>query len=107
MKKKEMIQVRLESFRHELLDSSYKKIITVLQNVPLESISLASLPTTNRIFCVLRSPHVDKDSREHFEIRTHKRVLTIVYNTEFDVVGLLSKTSLPSGVTYRIAFKDL
>jgi small subunit ribosomal protein S10 len=107
MENKEKLQIRLESFRHELLDSSYKKIITVLQNVPLDSISLVTLPTTNRIFCVLRSPHVDKDSREHFEIRTHKRVLTVVANVESDVVGLLRKTSLPSGVTYKIEFKNL
>jgi small subunit ribosomal protein S10 len=76
------IRVRLESFDHELLVSSCQKIVNILQNTPLNSIGVVTLPTRKRIYCVLRSPHVDKDSREHFEIRIHKRILEIYYDSE-------------------------
>ena len=96
------IRVRLESFNHELLNSSCQKIVDILQNSDLNSIGLVSLPTKRRIYCVLRSPHVDKDSREHFEIRVHKRILEIYYDSEVPVFDLLSEADLPSGVFYRI-----
>jgi small subunit ribosomal protein S10 len=96
------IRVRLESFNHELLNSSCKKIVEILQNTPLNSIGVVALPTKRRIYCVLRSPHVDKDSREHFEIRVHKRILEIYYDSEVPIVDLLSEADLPPGVFYRI-----
>ena len=96
------IRVRLESFNHELLNSSCKKIVEILQNTPLDSIGVVALPTKRRIYCVLRSPHVDKDSREHFEIRVHKRILEIYYDSELPIFDLLSKADLPPGVFYRI-----
>ena len=96
------IRVRLESFNHELLVSSCQKIVTILQTTPLNSIGVVTLPTRRRIYCVLRSPHVDKDSREHFEIRVHKRILEIYYNPEVPVFDILAKTDLPSGVFYRL-----
>jgi len=96
------IRVRLESFDHELLVSSCQKMINILQNTPLKSIGVVPLPTKKRIYCVLRSPHVDKDSREHFEIRIHKRILEIYYDSEVPVFDLLSKADLPSGVFYRL-----
>jgi small subunit ribosomal protein S10 len=96
------IRVRLESFNHELLNLSCKKIVEILQNTPLDSIGVVSLPTKRRIYCVLRSPHVDKDSREHFEIRVHKRILEIYYDAEVPIFDLLSEADLPPGVFYRI-----
>jgi len=96
------IRVRLESFDHELLVSSCQKIVHILQNTPLNSIGVVTLPTKKRIYCVLRSPHVDKDSREHFEIRIHKRILEIYYDSEIPIVDLLSKADVPSGVFYRL-----
>ena len=96
------IRVRLESFDHELLVSSCQKIVNILQNTPLNSIGVVTLPTRRRIYCVLRSPHVDKDSREHFEIRVHKRILEIYYDLEVPIFDLLSKADLPSGVFYRL-----
>lgn len=96
------IRVRLESFDHELLVSSCQKIINVLQNTQLKSIGVVTLPTKKRIYCVLRSPHVDKDAREHFEIRVHKRILEIYYYSEVPIFDLLSKADLPSGVFYRL-----
>ena len=96
------IRVRLESFNHQLLNSSCKKIVEILQNTPLDSIGVVALPTKRRIYCVLRSPHVDKDSREHFEIRVHKRILEIYYDAEVPIFDLLSEADLPPGVFYRI-----
>nr|YP_009687972.1 ribosomal protein S10 [Haslea nusantara]QDX17529.1 ribosomal protein S10 [Haslea nusantara] len=96
------IRVKLESFDPELLVSSCQKIVNILQSAPLNSIGVVTLPTRKRIYCVLRSPHVDKDSREHFEIRVHKRILEIHYDAEVPIFDLLSETDLPSGVCYRI-----
>lgn len=96
------IRVRLESFNHELLASSCQKIINILQNTPLNSIKVVTLPTRKRIYCVLRSPHVDKDSREHFEVRVHKRILEIYYDSEVPIFDVLSEADLPAGVFYRI-----
>lgn len=96
------IRVRLESFNHELLMLSCRKLLSVLENTSLTSFGVIALPTCKRIYCVLRSPHVNKDSREHFEIRVHKRVLDICYDPEVPVFDLLSKADLPAGISYRI-----
>ena len=102
IKTNEKIRVRLESFNHELLMSSCRKIIDLIQSHDINKFSLVSLPTDKRIYCVLRSPHVDKDSREHFEIRTHKRILDISYDPNINMFELLSKSDLPPGILYRI-----
>ena len=99
------IRLKLESFSHQLLISSCKKMIDILQNTSLNSIGMITLPTRKRIYCVLRSPHVDKDSREHFEIRVHKRVLEIYcdsYDFREEILDLLSKADLPPGTSYHI-----
>lgn len=96
------IRIRLESFNHELLVSSCRKISETLQTNSLNSLGMVTLPTSKRIYCVLRSPHVDKDSREHFEIRIHKRMLEIYYDPEVPIVDLLTKIDLAPGIFYRI-----
>lgn len=96
------MRVRLESFQQELLVSSCQKIVNTLQKSNLQSPGVISLPSRKRIYCVLRSPHVNKDSREHFEIRIHKRMLEIYDNSEGPVFDLLSEMDLPAGVFYRI-----
>jgi small subunit ribosomal protein S10 len=96
------IRVRLESFNHELLVSSCQKIIETLSSASLKSIGMVTLPTSKRIYCVLRSPHVDKDSREHFEIRIHKRVLEVYYDPELSIFDLLADIDLAPGIFYRI-----
>lgn len=101
-KTNEKIRVKLESFNHELLVSSCQKIITLTQNIEYTNLGLISLPTDKRIYCVLRSPHVDKDSREHFEVRIHKRILEISYDSTINIFELLTKSDLPSGVLYKI-----
>jgi small subunit ribosomal protein S10 len=99
----EKIRVRLESFNHHLLTSSCQKINQLIQTYNIDNYSMVPLPTDKRIYCVLRSPHVDKDSREHFEIRIHKRIIDISYNPETDIFDLLSKSDLPPGVLYQIS----
>ena len=96
------IRIRLESFNHELLTSSCQTIVNLLQNTPLNSIGVIPLPTRKRVYCVLRSPHVDKDSREHFEVRVHKRILEIYYNPEVPIFDLLADIDLAPGIFYRI-----
>jgi small subunit ribosomal protein S10 len=102
IKTNEKIRVRLESFNHELLTASCRKIINLLQTNDVNKFAMVPLPTDKRIYCVLRSPHVDKDSREHFEIRIHKRILDISYDPSINIFDLLSKSDLPPGILYRI-----
>jgi small subunit ribosomal protein S10 len=98
----EKLRIQLESFNHELLNSSANKVISLLKNIDLNTFSMVSLPTNKRVYCVLRSPHVDKDAREHFEIRMHKRILDVQYDSTINVSDLLSDSDLPAGVLYRI-----
>ena len=102
IKTNEKIRVRLESFNHELLTSSCRKIINLLQTNEINKFSMVPLPTDKRIYCVLRSPHVDKDSREHFELRIHKKIIEIYYESSVDIFNLLLEFDLPSGVLYSI-----
>jgi|TARA_B110000967_G_C18570053_1_gene404388 small subunit ribosomal protein S10 len=102
---KEKIRIKLESFNHELLDSSCRQIIEKIQATNSKIIGPIPLPTKKRIYCVLRSPHVNKDAREHFEIRIHKRILDI-YPSSVDYDNqLLVNINLPSGVTTNIIWK--
>ena len=98
----EKIRLRLESFNRHLLVSSCQRINQLIQTFNIETYSMVSLPTYKRIYCILRSPHVDKDSREHFEIRIHRRIIDISYTPEIDIFDLLSKSDLPPGVLYQI-----
>jgi small subunit ribosomal protein S10 len=102
VKPNEKIRIRLESFNHELLQTSCQKIIDMTKDNNINNIGIVSLPTNKRIYCVLRSPHVNKDSREHFEIRIHKRILEIYYNSSINIFDLLIKSDLPPGILYRI-----
>ena len=98
----EKIRVRLESFNQHLLATSCQRITQLIQTYNINTYSMVCLPTNKRIYCILRSPHVDKDSREHFEIRIHRRIIDILYNPEIDIFDLLSKSDLPPGVLYQI-----
>ena len=102
IKTNEKIRIKLESFNHELLNSSCQKIINILQNTPLDCFKIVSLPTKKRIYCVLRSPHVDKDSREHFEIRVYKKVIDLSYSSKAQIFDLLAGSDLPIGVFCKI-----
>ena len=98
------IRIRLMSFNHQSLISGCRQIIDLVQTIPFSSSSVITLPTNKRIYCVLRSPHVDKDSREHFEIRMHRRILEIEPRSEGDkfLFESLTNMTLPPGVFYRL-----
>ena len=101
IKSNEKIRVRLESFNHDLLNMSCQKIMEITQNNNVDNVGVVSLPTDKRIYCVLRSPHVNKDSREHFEIRIHKRIMDI-YPQNINQAQSIININLPSGVSTEI-----
>nr|HPN28919.1 30S ribosomal protein S10 [Thermotogota bacterium] len=68
------IRIRLKAYDHELLDQSAKKIVDIVKTTQAKVLGPVPLPTERSIYCVLRSPHKHKDSREHFEKRVHKRL---------------------------------
>jgi small subunit ribosomal protein S10 len=99
--KPKQIRIKLESFDHKILNISCQKIIEKIQSTEAKIVGPIPLPTKKRIYCVLRSPHVNKDAREHFEIRIHRRILDI-YPTTNNTANLLLSINLPSGVTSTI-----
>lgn len=95
------IRIRLKAFDHRLLDKSVKEIVETAKRTGARIKGPIPLPTRINKFCVLRSPHVDKKSREQFEIRTHKRLMDIVEPTQ-NTVDALMKLDLPAGVDVEI-----
>ena len=72
------IRIRLKGFDHELVDQSSKQIVETAQKTGARVSGPIPLPTERNVYCVIRSPHKDKDSREEFEMRTHKRLIDIL-----------------------------
>ena len=95
------IRIRLKAFDRRMLDLSCDKIIETADNTAATAIGPIPLPTKRKIYCVLRSPHVDKDSREPFETRTHRRIIDI-YSPSAKTIDALMKLDLPSGVDIEV-----
>jgi small subunit ribosomal protein S10 len=95
------IRIRLKAYDHRLIDQSTEKIVETVKRSGAEVVGPIPLPTRKRIYCVLRSPHVDKKSREHFEIRTHKRLIDII-NPAQKTIEALSRMDLPAGVDIEL-----
>jgi len=95
------IRIRLKAFDHRILDQSAREIVNTAQRTGATVRGPIPLPTRIEKYTVLRSPHIDKKSREQFEIRTHKRVLDIVDPTP-QTVDALMKLDLASGVDVEI-----
>ncbi len=95
------IRIKLKSYDHNLVDKSAEKIVKTVQSTGAIVTGPIPLPTHKRIFTVLRSPHVNKKSREQFELNTHKRLLDI-YKSTPKTVDALMKLELPSGVEVEI-----
>jgi len=91
------IRIKLKAFDHRLLDESVKEIIEIARRTGVKISGPVPLPTKRELYTVLRSPHVNKKSREQFEICIHKRLIDIVEPTP-RTVDALSKLSLPAGV---------
>ena len=101
MKNTQKIRIRLEAYDHEILDKSAALIVESAKATGARVHGPIPLPTRIERYTVLRSPHVDKKSREQFEIRTHKRLIDISDPTA-KTTGQIFKLNLPSGVHVRI-----
>ena len=95
--KKNRIRVCLKAYDHKLIDVSAEKIVETAKRTDAKVAGPIPLPTKRRIYCFLRSPHVDKKSREHFEMRTHKRIIDIYEPTQ-QTMEELRRLDLPAGV---------
>ena len=95
------IRIRLKAFDHRLLDKSVKEIVDTAKRTGARIKGPIPLPTKMERFTVLTSPHVDKDARDQYEIRTHKRLLDIVNPTD-KTVDALMKLDLAAGVDVQI-----
>ena len=98
------IRIRLKAFDHRILDSSAKEIVSTAKRTGADVQGPIPLPTRIEKFTVLRGPHVNKKSRDQFEVRTHKRLLDIVDPTP-QTVDALMKLDLASGVDVEIELK--
>ena len=98
---KDKIRIRLKAYDFRLLDQSTAEIVDTARRTGASVSGPIPLPTQIQRFTVLRSPHVDKKSREQFEIRTHKRILFISEPTT-KTIDAISKLNLPAGVDIRI-----
>lgn len=102
--KKIMIRIRLKAYDHKILDESAKLIVDVLSRDNASFAGPIPLPTDKEVVTILRSPHVNKDSREQFEQRTHKRIID-VYTPSSQVMEDLGKLDMPAGVSIEIKQK--
>ena len=101
MANQEMIRVRLKAYDHQLIDSSAAKIVDTAKRNGANVSGPIPLPTKKEVVTILRSPHVNKDSREQFERRTHKRLIDILNPSQKTVEALMS-LDLPAGVEIEI-----
>lgn len=99
--KKQKIRLTLKSYDHQLLDNAVKQIVMTVKRTGSQILGPVPLPSKKRIFTVLRSPHIDKKSREQFELTTHKRIVDIVSPAE-QTMDALMKLNISAGVDVEI-----
>ncbi len=95
------IRIVLKAYDHRILDLSASQILEAAERTGAQVAGPVPMPTRIRRFCVIRSPHVDKDSREHFELRTHKRLIDILEPTS-KTIDALTRLNVPAGVDISI-----
>lgn len=95
------MKIKLKGYDHKLVDSSVAKIIEQIEQSGAKVIGPVPLPTDKNIYTVLRSVHVNKKSREQFELRTHKRMIQ-VENTNAETKSALERVSIPAGVLVEV-----
>ena len=95
------IRIRLKGYDHEVVDQSAKLIVDTAQKTGAKVCGPIPLPTERNLYCVIRSPHKDKDSRDEFEMRTHKRLIDIL-DPSSSTVDSLMRLDLPAGVDIEI-----
>jgi small subunit ribosomal protein S10 len=98
---KQRIRIRLKAFDHKILDQSARQIVETAQRTGADVSGPVPLPTEKQRFTVIRSPFIDKDSQEHFEMRTHKRLIDMLEPTP-KTVDALMRLNLPAGVDIEI-----
>jgi small subunit ribosomal protein S10 len=101
MAKNQNIRIRLKAFDHRLIDNSAREIVETAKRTGAQVRGPVPLPTKMERFTVLTSPHVDKDARDQYELRTHKRLMDILEPTG-KTVDALMKLELPAGVDVQI-----
>ena len=97
----EKIRIRLKAYEHQVLDLSAAKIIDTAKSTGAKISGPIPLPTEKEIVTILKSPHKHKDSREQFEMRTHKRLIDVLYPTQ-KTIEALTKLDLPAGVEIEV-----
>ena len=100
------IRIRLKAYDHEVIDQSTRKIVETVRRTDANIRGPIPLPTDKHRFTVIRSPHKYKDSREHFEMRTHKRLVDILEPTQ-QTIDSLMKLDLASGVEVEIKLQGV
>src|SRR3954470_11066210 len=100
-KPSQKIRIRLKAFDHKILDQSAGKIVETAEATGAKVAGPVPLPTRIEKFTVMRSPFVDKDSQEHFEIRTHKRLIDVL-EPDSKAIDTLTRLNLPAGVDIEI-----
>jgi small subunit ribosomal protein S10 len=95
------VRIKIKSFDHKLADQAVRQIIDAVERTGAVVVGPVPLPTRIEKFCVIRSPNIDKDSREQFEIRTHKRVIDVLQPSS-KTIDALSQLDLASGVEIDI-----
>jgi small subunit ribosomal protein S10 len=96
------IRIRLKAYDHDAIDRAAREIVETAQRTGATVSGPVPLPTEKNVYCVIRSPFKDKDSREHFEIRTHKRLIDILQPTPKTIDSLQRLDALPAGVDIEI-----
>jgi small subunit ribosomal protein S10 len=99
--KLQKLRISLKAYESSLLDTSCTKIVDAVKASGLDAIGPIPLPTKRRRYCVLTSPHVNKDAREHFEIRTHKRIID-VYSPTDTTLANLRNLDISAGVDIEV-----
>jgi len=98
---KQKIRIRLKSYDHRVLDQSAEQIVETAERTGAQVVGPVPLPTKIEKFTVMRSPFIDKDSREQFEIRTHKRLIDVI-DPGSKTIDTLMRLNLPAGVDIEI-----
>jgi small subunit ribosomal protein S10 len=101
------IRIRLKAYDHSAIETAAKEIVETATRTGASVSGPVPLPTEKNVYCVIRSPFKDKDSREHFEIRTHKRLIDILQPTPKTVDSLQRLDHLPAGVDIQISSSDV
>jgi len=95
------VRIKLKTYNKELLCTSCENIIESINRTNSNTVGPISMPTKRKIYCVLRSPHVDKDSREHFEIRIYTKIID-VYLPSAQTIDALMKLNIPAGIDVEV-----